>query len=131
VSETLTVVHELELPNVPAEPMSENEVHRQHWAAIARQLDPWRDTVAWLAKTQRRHVHRIIAAVGFPVTIRVTIPFKVPRRRDPSNYVGSICKAIVDGLVVARWFPGDDPRYVKVVEPVLVIGGLPKIEVLA
>lgn len=120
----------IELPSVPAPPLSMNECKGKHWKLIADLLDPWRDTTAWLAKPKRRQVHAFIAEHGFPVKVQVTIPFGVERRRDPHNYVGTVVKSVVDGLVIARWFPDDTAAYVTVLDPLLVVGGLPQVEVL-
>lgn len=61
--------------------------------------------------------------VGVPCRVKVTIPFPQRRRRDPSNYIGTVVKAIVDGLVLVGVWPDDTPDWVEVVEPVLRIGG--------
>lgn len=57
-----------------------------------------------------------------PSTIQVTIPFDTGRRRDPHNYVGTVCKSVIDGLVQAGVWPDDNPEYVTVIEPKLVVG---------
>jgi hypothetical protein len=51
----------------------------------------------------------------------VTIGFHTNRRRDPHNYVGTIVKSIIDGLVMADVWPDDNPEWVVVVEPKLVV----------
>lgn len=56
-----------------------------------------------------------------PSIIRITLPFKEMRTRDPANYCGSTCKAIIDGLVLAGAWPDDNPLYVSHFEPLLVI----------
>jgi hypothetical protein len=55
-----------------------------------------------------------------PSIVRVTIPFTQHRRRDPHNYVGTVVKWIIDGLVYAGAWPDDTPEWVEVLEPVLV-----------
>lgn len=54
--------------------------------------------------------------------VNVTLTFPTVRRRDPHNYVGTVCKAIVDGLVTAGVFPDDTPEWVTVTEPTLRVG---------
>lgn len=93
-------------------------------------LDPWRDTVAWIAKGRRRWAHAFIAEHGLPLVVRVVIPFDVERRRDPSNFTGSVVKACVDGLQIAKWIPDDTPQWIEVADPLLTIGGNPRIEFL-
>ena len=55
-----------------------------------------------------------------PSTVEVFIPFTTNRRRDPHNYVGTVVKWIIDGLVYAGAWPDDTPEWVTVLEPVLV-----------
>lgn len=102
-----------------------------HWSKVRERLDPWRDTAAWVAKGKRKQVHALIAEHGLPLRVRVTIPFEVNRRRDPHNYTGTIVKKLVDSLILAAWVPDDSERWVEVADPLLVVGDLPKIELLA
>jgi hypothetical protein len=53
--------------------------------------------------------------------VTVVIPFDTNHRRDPSNYCGTVMKAVIDGLVKARAWPDDGPAYVGHREPVLVV----------
>lgn len=101
-----------EAPNAP---MSENEV--RHWAAKARRLKPWREAVAaaW-SDSQGWHVIKERRC-----RVEVALPFRVQRRRDPHNYVGTVCKALVDELVKQGAWPDDTPEWVTVPEPTLEI----------
>ena len=57
-----------------------------------------------------------------PTRVQVTLTFPTQRRRDPHNYVGTVCKAIVDGLVHAHVWPDDTAEWVTVTEPELRVG---------
>ena len=39
------------------------------------------------------------------------------------NYVGTVVKAIVDGMVDAGCWPDDTAEWVEIRQPVLVVGG--------
>lgn len=107
----------VELGPPPAMPISTNESNRLHHHARSRALGPWKER-AWgvaLAANLRA------AVAGTPCTVRVRIPFATSRRRDPSNYVGTVVKAVVDGLVQAKVWPDDTPAWVTVLEPELVV----------
>jgi crossover junction endodeoxyribonuclease RusA len=117
----------LEFP-APGVPPSENAVRGQHWAQVREALKPWRD-VAWVAcrnEVVRGHVpwlgHRAIK-------VQVVLTFAGKNRRDPHNYVGTVVKAIVDGLVRAGLVPDDTPEWVEVLEPILVVTKDPTVRV--
>ena len=127
----MTALFSLELPCVPSPPMSMNEARGAHWRKVRDRVDPWRDATAWVAKQHRKRVHALIAEHGLPLVVRVTLPYKVHRTRDAHNTTSLTIKAIVDGIVLAGWVSDDSERYVEVADPLLVVGGLPKIELLA
>lgn len=103
----------------PAKAVSINEVVSSHWRRTHDAKVTWRDTVFYLAKENR--LPTLIA--GRPCDIRFTIPVPDKRRRDPHNYVGSVCKWAIDGLVLAGCWPDDTAEFVTVLEPRLVLGG--------
>lgn len=107
----------LDLGRPPAEPLSTNEANRLHHMARSRRLKPWRD-LAWATATSAKLAQLL---KGEPCTVLVIIPFPVARDRDPANYVGTVVKAIVDGLVKAKVWPKDTPAYVTVLEPRLIV----------
>lgn len=110
----------LNLGRPPARPVSINETRGKHWASARRDLDPWRDLVATLARPLGR---RITSTTGHRhITVELTIPFPRGGRRDPHNYTGTVVKACVDGLVAAGVVPDDTPRWVTVLDPALVVG---------
>lgn len=125
-----TVLLAIDLPTVPAAPLSMNEAKGMHWRKVRDRCDPWRDTVAWLGKQHRRTVHALIAEHGRPLAVRVTIPFAVDRRRDAHNYTGTVVKAVIDGLQIAGWIADDTPEWVTVLDPILTVGGNPRIELV-
>jgi Holliday junction resolvase RusA-like endonuclease len=100
------------------------------WRAVDQRLRPWKDAVTWVAKGRRKWAHQVIAEHGLPLVIRVTIPFPVERRRDPHNYTSTVVKAVVDGLVAARWVNDDTAAWIEVADSLLVVGGNPKVEIL-
>lgn len=104
----------LELGPAPAKPLSLNEERRLHWRARSARTAPWRDLTILMAR-QARLARAILAT---PATVTVVIPVADHRRRDPANYY-PVVKACIDGLVAADVWPDDDPRYVRVNEPVL------------
>jgi len=109
----------VDLGPVPAKVISINESRSRHWTHSHSTKVLWRDTVAWSAKAigLGRVVH------GRPCVLRFEIPVPDKRRRDPHNYVGTVVKWAVDGLVLAGVFEDDSPEYVTVLEPVLNAGG--------
>lgn len=111
----------------PADPLSINEAHRLHWAPRRKRTDPWRE---WAYLTAASFL-RANFWTPTPVTIQVVIPFRTNARRDPHNYVGTVVKAVVDGLGPgttgkkavqgANLIPDDTPEWATVLEPVLDI----------
>jgi hypothetical protein len=116
----------------PGRPLSINQANRFHWAQRKRELQPWRDAVAVAWKQARPYWHKV---KDRKVSVEVLLPFPDKRRRDPHNYVGTVCKALIDELTtktetigkhtVVAWegcWPDDNPEYVSVVEPRIIIG---------
>lgn len=96
-----------------------NQVRSWHWGKLRRHLDPWKLTAQVTWNNQYRRTNNLQAG---PAWVQVCIPFDVARRRDPHNYVGTVVKAVIDGLVRAGAWPDDNPRWVRTVEPVLIRG---------
>jgi crossover junction endodeoxyribonuclease RusA len=96
----------------PTRPLSVNE--KVHWAAARRRLAPWRSLT--------RQAFLLAGSPSLPPsTVTVTVPFSRNARRDPHNYVAPLVKALIDELVQAGAWPDDDPTWVTVIEPVLVV----------
>jgi Holliday junction resolvase RusA-like endonuclease len=98
----------------PGEVWSENRAG--NWRKNMRLHKTWADCVAWYWRTLRK------TWTPRPCLVLVTLTFPTSRRRDPHNYVGTVCKAIVDGLVHAGVFPDDTAEWVTVPEPALRVG---------
>lgn len=107
----------------PAEPISTNAANRLHWAARKKVTDPWRDLAILVARHSLAAYARDLGEVWpvQPVNIRMDLPFRTARRRDPHNYVGTVVKATVDGLVRGGIIPDDAPEWASVMEPTLSI----------
>lgn len=86
-------------------------------------------------RTKQKHAWRdaMIEAIDYATfprsvipeqaTVRVHIPFKTNRRRDPHNYVGTVVKVLVDAMVKHGGFwPDDNDRYLTIIDPVLYVG---------
>lgn len=114
----MTVV-ELRFP-APSTPPSINAVTGKHWAVRRRMLEPWRTAAGWAWNALPREVRAEVA--GRRCSVHLTIPFAARRARDPHNYVGTVCKAVVDQLVEQGAWPDDTPAWVTVPEPTLVHG---------
>lgn len=105
----------------PGLAVSENAVRGRHWAAIRDRLEPWRTAAEVAARAAKAEG---AVPVGIPLRVRVTIPVApMARRRDPHNYVGTVVKSVVDGMVAAGIWPDDNERWVEVLEPRLDPGG--------
>ena len=111
---------ELRFPSPGGKVLSINDSYASNWQAKRRILEPWRDLVGWSWQMLPIRVRSTI--INVPCTVHVTIPFLIRRGRDPHNYVGTVCKALVDQLVMQGVWPDDTPQWVTVVEPTLVKG---------
>lgn len=108
----------------PTEPLSENKARGAHWAPVKARLEPWKDAAWAVARNHRIRAQRGTAAqvwIPSPITVQVVIAFRNARRRDPHNYTGTVVKAVVDGLVQAGLVPDDNPNWVTVLDPLLVV----------
>lgn len=100
-------------------PISTNQGNRMHWAARRRALLPYKHgAFDAVIKAGEREIERLGQG---KLEVLVHLPFRVNRRRDPHNYVGTNVKAVVDGLVMAGLLIDDSAEYVTVKEPVLVV----------
>lgn len=101
---------------IPTRPVSINEVAGGHWAKRQRAVKPWREAAFHACRE---------AGLGElpPSVVAVALPFRTNRRRDPHNYVGTVVKGIVDGIVAAGCLPDDTPEWVEVRDPELIVVG--------
>jgi len=100
----------------PAVVWSTNADRTMHWAKRSKIVKAWRETACFECR-----------AAGIkdldPSLLRFELPFARGGRRDPMNYVGTVIKAMVDGLVEAGCWPDDTGEFVEVRQPMLVVGG--------
>lgn len=93
-----------------------------HWAALRRELAPWRAEVGWawkcLPSAERARVmnRRCLVSLEIPVPDR--------RHRDPANMGSTVGKQLIDQLVLQGVWKNDGPEWVKTEEPVLVYKGV-------
>ncbi len=109
----------------PTEPWSINQEHAKHWSWRYKRIAAWKEMVGWKAVETRLNRQNLPQA-----TVHVEIPFRVNRRRDPHNYVGTVVKAVIDGLVEVGVWPDDTPEFVAVAEPTLVVGDEVKVTIV-
>ena len=102
----------------PVPPWTTNEDRRLHFHVRAARIKEWHDAAYWIAKQQGWN-HP--SENNRPSTVRVTVTYPTQRIRDNHNLVGTVVKATIDGLVAAGVWPNDDPRYVTVLEPRIVV----------
>lgn len=100
--------------------LSTNEANSIHWAVRRNMLESWRTEVGWAWKRLPAGERETI--IGVPCSVAVTIPFRDTRRRDPSNYVATVVKAMVDQLVQQGVWPDDNTDWITVIEPICVKG---------
>ena len=100
----------------PADVWSTNKDRNLHWAQRAKLVKAWR---------HGSHVECSAAKLGElpPSLVTIHIPFARNGRRDPMNYVGTVVKALIDGMVDAGCWPDDTAEFVEIRQPVLVVGG--------
>lgn len=110
----------MSFPRPAGKVLSINDSGARNWQAKRRLLQPWRDEMGWawlqLPMAQRQTITQV------PCQVQITIGFATNALRDPHNYVGTICKALVDQLVKQGVWPDDTPQWVSVAEPVCVKG---------
>lgn len=92
---------------------------RHHWRRRASDVNAWRTAAYRYGNIERNGNQPPLPDYWAPPSL-VVVTLDVPdrRRRDPINYTPCI-KALVDGLVSARWWRDDTPEYVTTCEPVL------------
>lgn len=105
----------------PSDPWSTNEDRNLNKYARAERILEWKSaaSLGWASYCNGRGLSR---GVG-DALIRVDIPFRTKRRRDPHNYCGTVVKAIIDGYVLAGAWPDDTGEYVEHLAPTLSVRG--------
>lgn len=127
----------------PTRPLSENESRTMHWGSRNRRLNPWKDITleGWESVSAEAWTQGLVGHFG---VVQLHLPFNrtekqwAADRRDPHNYVSTMCKVVVDVLtdktkgktiLEPRLWPDDTPEWVKVLEPILVRGTEAKLEI--
>ena len=110
----------------PAPPLSINQANTMHWAAKRSRLAPWRDIANVVTRQARAAVRPGPGQPDwrcpfFPVTIHLALQFREVRTRDPHNYVGTVVKAVVDGVKLGGLIPDDSQEWATVLEPTIAI----------
>lgn len=104
----------------PDKPWSTNQDRNLSPHERAEKISYWkqRATLAWVSYCNGKGIDRHMG----PALIRIHVPFKMNRIRDPHNYCGTVVKAIVDGLVLAGAWEDDTPEFVEHISPILYKG---------
>lgn len=110
----------------PARVWSINE--RLHWSARAELVREWRycskiETSLFLRR------HKIPHPIGSQVIVEMRLTFTDKRRRDAHNYVGTVCKAVVDGMVDAGLVLDDSTQFLRLAEPRIDVGDYPLVTI--
>ncbi len=80
----------------------------------------WQEAAFWSWK-QHRTTSPFAELTGRPCHVMLELAFRQNRKRDPHNYVSTVTKWAIDGLVLAGLWPDDNPEYVTVYEPKFVV----------
>ncbi len=110
----------------PDKPWSTNQDRNLAPYKRAEQIATWKERaiLAWAQYCNSEGLDR-----GMPPSlVRIHIPFKMHRIRDPHNYCGTVVKAIVDGLVIAGAWEDDTPEFVEHISPIIYKGDMVVIE---
>lgn len=103
----------------PNRAISTNESNRIHWAQRRRHLEPWKEVAHFAYHLMSNRDKEFFNGQKFKC--QITIPFDRNARRDPHNYVGTICKTIIDSMTNYGLIPDDTTEYIEVLEPILVV----------
>ncbi|MFZ1363093.1 MAG: hypothetical protein WAS05_09235 [Candidatus Nanopelagicales bacterium] len=101
---------------VPGRPVSHNDNERRHWSTRRRRAKRLRQLAWALAKK-----HQIPDLTG-RCAVGIQVHFSDKRRRDASNYVSSMHKHLLDGLVDAGVLTDDTPGEVVELMPTIHSG---------
>ena len=104
----------------PADTPSVNETAGAHWGKHRAVKVAWQDAAYFYAVQHFGAVGPEGRQLPGRWLVRLGLSFPVRRRRDPHNYVGTVVKWTVDGLVQAGLWPDDTPEFVQVAEPVVL-----------
>lgn len=99
---------------------STNQDRNFHPQERAKIIAHWKEAAFYHYRSYVAH-NAISAALG-PTLVSLTIPVSTRARRDGMNYCGTVLKAIVDGLVLAKAWPDDTPDWVDHRQPHFLLG---------
>lgn len=108
----------------PANVISQNELLRASHTGQAWRITPWKEAweqAAFYAWKEARSYDVFSALTATPCNVKLDLGFRANRKRDPHNYVSTVTKWVIDGLVYAGMWPDDNPEYVTVYEPILSV----------
>lgn len=112
----------------PCPPWTTNADRNLHWRVRYERIQLWKTAAFYIAKKEGwNHPSQN----NRPSTVRMTFTFPEVRRRDASNYTGTVVKASVDGLVAAGVWPDDDETWVTILEPKIIapVDGHPQVTI--
>jgi len=111
----------LEIPN-PVPPRSVNKIGRQNYWVQHNNSKPWRHTTELVCRSWKHsHTDAWRRHVRIPARVQTIIGVNASRRRDPANFMPTVVKPIVDGLVDAGLWPDDTPDWVRESLPTFAI----------
>lgn len=108
----------------PGDVPSQNEVDRALHMGWSWKYDQWKSdwqAAGFYAWKEHRFNLPWTGLLGTPCDVKLDLGFRQNRRRDPHNYVGTVTKWVIDGLVRAGLWPDDNPEWVTVHQPVLTV----------
>jgi hypothetical protein len=89
---------------------SNNRMHRMQMVKLKRD---------WRAGAHR--ASRTLSPKPGHWYILASLPFRRETKRDPHNWVGTVVKAAIDGLVDSHLWPDDNSDFVTVGQPLVVV----------
>ena len=106
-------------PAQPAKLMSINELQGRDWKYASRTKSYWMD-IGYYSGLELRNRFRTGARLPTPLTIKARVQFdfdvRQNRRRDGHNYAGTVCKWMIDGMVIAKVFADDSSDHVELLD---------------
>lgn len=100
----------------PIAPWSQNQERRMHWSWRAERQAAFKEATAMALRKFGTAELRADIDEAERVHIQIHILFSTNRRRDCHNFVSTVGKAVVDGIVMAGWIVDDSDEYVEAVE---------------
>lgn len=103
----------------PAEVLGANSTRGWRWQRYHLWAKRWKQAGVRMGDAIRKKYR-----TPFPAcTVHMVFEMSRGVRRDPHNYMSTVCKHILDGLVVSGVWPDDNPKYITMTEPQFVSVG--------